>query len=731
MVLKFIYFLFLIHILTTPAYCGTVRQADRLPQPFLVIPQPKQIEINKGIGLESGQLRHLNTIGTFERPVMGSILSRLTESDTYGKQGILTLRLDDSENIPASAEGYVLKIENGNTEVSSRGKAGLFYGCQTLEQLLEDARDFNIPVPACIIIDFPTLPYRSVHIDVKHHLDHMHYYYSCIDRLARYKINAIIFECEDKMRYQKQPQVGAPQAISIDEMAALTRYALDRHIEISPLVQGLGHATYILKHPQYVPLRELSYNRWAFCPMDEGTYRVLFDLYSDAIKATPGARYLHIGGDEIGNIGLCPRCKPTADRKGKIGLHLFWLNKVCEFAAKAGRIPIVWDDMPLKEAGVHGTTRDATMDSSEVENLWKSAGHELEKLMSDFPKNCIYMRWNYTLSRQMGNKKALDWYRNNGLKAMIATAAQSGHAVLFPFDNREGDMSSRGIPAIKSFLELAARTGTEGVLCTAWDNRSPHFETYWRGFIASAAYSWSPGSYSLVEFDVAWMQREFGYSIPDYVNLYQKLRDAAVFWEEAFIRKGSREDSDNALIPLPGLHHQQAPVKPGKVEKIDFSFILIDMPDLLVPGHWSDEYAERLGRAESILKDYRFTSRKLEELYDRSKTNRYHWKVFIALNDFQVTAPRLLLALKKCDVAGIDASLKSGYEEVVKALQEFDRAWKDLQEVYSKTRFNAYPENYLPDRYYHYASQREDLTWMVQVEEIIYRSVNDFLENYP
>ncbi len=199
----------------------------------------------------------------------------------------------------------------------------------------------------------------------------MDYYYRSIDRLARYKINAVIFEFEDKLRYERQPLVGAPQAISIDEMAALTRYARERHIEISPLVQGLGHATFILKHEEYAHLRELPYNRWAFCPLNEGTYQVLFDLYRDAIKATPGSRYLHVGGDETGNIGLCPRCKPTADKEGMLSLNLYWLKRVCEFAEENGRIPIFWDDMPLKEGGVYETTHK-DMDTGEAARIWKS-----------------------------------------------------------------------------------------------------------------------------------------------------------------------------------------------------------------------------------------------------------------------------------------------------------------------------------------------------------------------
>ena len=124
---------------------------------------------------------------------MGEILSRLTESGQKGG-GILRLIWDEKGQAPRSPEGYLLKISDRNAEIISRGEAGLFYGCQTLEQLLEDARDFQTSVPACEITDCPALPYRAVHLDVKHHLDHRNYYYESMDRLARYKINAVIFE---------------------------------------------------------------------------------------------------------------------------------------------------------------------------------------------------------------------------------------------------------------------------------------------------------------------------------------------------------------------------------------------------------------------------------------------------------------------------------------------------------------------------------------------------------
>src|SRR5665647_1666359 len=86
---------------------------------------------------------------------------------------------------------------------------------------MEDARDQHINIPTCTITDYPNIAYRAVHVDLKHHLDATYYYYDMIDRLARIKINAIIIEFEDKLRYRKAASIGASDAISIEEFAAI------------------------------------------------------------------------------------------------------------------------------------------------------------------------------------------------------------------------------------------------------------------------------------------------------------------------------------------------------------------------------------------------------------------------------------------------------------------------------------------------------------------------------
>ena len=253
-------------------------------------------------------------------------------------------------------------------------------------------------------------------------------------------------------------------------------------------------------------------------------------------------------------------------------------------------------------------------------------------------------------------------------------------------------------------------------------------ETYWRGWITSAEYSWSPGGRTLEEYDAAYLQREYGLSIPDYAKFYAALREGVLLWEWAYNREGSRTDMENALFNLPGLAHWLPPKDESEPLKTDFNDRLIDLPDLNKPGSWSKIYEERLREAEKIAQQYPYISETVKSMYVNSRRNRYHWEIISAINDFQITAPHLLLALEQCDTEN-EMQQKEGIKKVNEAIDEFNSAWGNLQRVYSRTRFISYPYNYVPDRYFHFASQREDLTWMIQVEELFHEMIKQWMEN--
>jgi hexosaminidase len=218
--------------------------------------------------------------------------------------------------------------------------------------------------------------------------------------------------------------------------------------------------------------------------------------------------------------------------------------------------------------------------------------------------------------------------------------------------------------------------------------------------------------------------------MPDYLSFNNQLRKGSVLWYEAFFRNGNLLSDENALQSLTQLEHWLKPLEGREKIQFDYTSKLIELPDLKSPGSWSKKYKDLLDRAIIEMNNYKNLSERFTELYNTSKRNRYYWSLSKALYDLQSNTPNLLLALKECD-SGDKVQQKSGFENVKRAMNDFQKVWTEVQLVYEQTRFVAYPANYIPDRYFHLASQREDLTWMIQAQEIYFGMIKKWLQNKP
>lgn len=654
-------------------------EAKTLNECFRIIPKPQQIEVKKGEGLKFGDLRYVSVSDTVAMPVLGALMDGLPRVPKSGKGVILKLT---DKHVPESVEGYVLEIRPEGVVITSRGEAGLFYGCQTLEQLLEDSRDFHKEIPSMTITDYPAVPYRAVHFDTKHHLDRIEYYYRCIDKLARYKINGVIWEIEDKLRYMRRPEIGASHGISIQEMQAICRYAKERHVEISPLVQGLGHASFILKH--HWEARENPKSDWEFCPVNPKTYEIQFDLYKDALEAMPYGKYLHVGGDEITAIGIDERCQSTG--KSAFELQMYWLKKVCAFATEQGRILIFWDDMPLKYAGVMQII-SGDLQGEELEKKWNP--EKLDAAIDLFPKECIYMRWNYGDATKPAHRKILSWYKEKGLKVMGATAAASGNSVFMPRENSKA-------ADIRGFCGLIAENQLEGILATAWDDGSPHWETVWRGFIAQGEWGWNPAGRDIRSFKAAHGQREFGFLPKDsLMNFLDELEKEAFFFDGALVTSGRRN-------PAWGTGN----------------FILLDLPDKSNPGKWTEKYKQKIQEAKKAILQYESIKYGIQKAKQLALRNRYTLDVYEQTNALFGYPARLILVLQDYDQAVNESERQSALQKVYQVCEDFDVMRKNLEKVYSQTRLMQNPPGYVADmnHHQHLAAKSQNSDWLFWYE---------------
>ena len=660
---------------------SSCNSAIEKPGNFKLLPQPQEFVITGTSELRPVDLQYVFAKEKVELPKLGMILKNIKVTNVPSKAQI-SYHVDGSSDI--KPEGYTLDITNNQIQISAKDRAGLLYAFMTLEQLSEDALEQDVALPLVQIKDYPLLAYRAIQLDMKHHMEKTEYYYQLIDKLASYKVNGIIAEMEDKIKYKRQPLIGSDDALSITEWIKLSDYAMDRNIEISPLIQGLGHSSFVLKLDAYKGLRDDPESDWAYNPLDPKTYEVQFDLYLDAIEATPHGKYLHVGGDEVHTTG-------RNSGKSALELQLGWLNKVAEFAEEHNRIPIFWDDMPLKQAGVYKAMFNTKLTEQEVDSIWAENEHKLLEFLDLFPKNCIYMRWNYSDSEAIGNDRAMAWFRKNGFQVMGATAGQT-RWVLMP--QEESNMNN-----IRAFANTSINNELNGLLLTLWDDDSPHFELYNRGIIAFSEYTWSGEKRSKTDLKSAYRHREFSNTLSDTAYAFiDQLEQPVAFWKNSLL-KGNKRNY---------LKKSENPIEDA----------VIDFPDKNNKGTWSEKYAKRVEKAKNAMETGKIVASKIKNMQSKAIRNNYTLEVYEQVNKLVQFSSNALLLLNAYDQAQNEEEEMDAMKSIHQLPKEFEVLRRELEVVYSKTRILTKPDNYIldQDHHAHLANQSINFDWQFSAE---------------
>jgi len=656
---------------------------------FKFLPEPELVEIFGNSDLYPDSLRFYRLADDINLPVPPEFVKDLQETEKLSVPQIVFRR---ETSLQMDEEGYRLDITWDQVTISANKQAGLFYGYMTLQQLMIDAREQGVPLPQCYIEDTPKLAYRAIHLDMKHHMEKTEYYYELIDKLAHYKINAVIAEVEDKLGYERQPEIASEDALSMDEWKKLSDYADERYIEISPLVQGLGHASFILKHDKYKYLRDDPESDWAFNPLLPETYKVQFDLYRDALEALPHGDYLHVGGDEVHTTG-------RGSGMSELELQLTWLNRVCKFADEQDRTPIFWDDMPIKYADLYSPMFNTSYTRKEVNDMWKEKEHILDDYLDMFPDNSIYMRWNYSHPQAEGNIKAMEWFSEHNLDVMGATAGQTRWKLMPQNESNMENIRSFAntsieMKDIKSFESKSDPKEIDGLLLTLWDDDSPHFELYMRGILAFAEYTWSGDERSKEEIKAAYRHREYGSALSgEEYGFVDQLEEAVEWWNDGLLKSNSRNYLSTMEDPA--------------------SESVIDLPFTGEKSEWTSEYSLKLQGAAMALRNCNKVAAVLDTMKMQAVRNKYRLEVYEQVNNLVRFSGDAMFALQRYAIA----TNRQEEQEALAVLQqlsaEFTILRMRLQEVYGRTRILNKPAGYLldQDHHHHMANQSLNFDW--------------------
>ncbi|SDJ90240.1 hexosaminidase [Catalinimonas alkaloidigena] len=264
----------------------------------------------------------------------------------------LTLSADAT---PLGEEGYELTIAEEGIHLRANQPAGLFYGVQTLRQLLPPTREGTTPLSLATgtIRDVPTYAYRGSMLDVSRHFLGMDDVKQYLDWLASYKMNVLHLHLSDDQGWRIEikswpnltahggsTEVGGGEGgfFTQAQYQELVDYARQRYITLVPEIDMPGHTNAALasypelncngKAPELYTGTEVGFS--TFCTDKDVTYQFIDDVVRELAALTPGP-YLHIGGDE--------------SHVTKMEDYIPFVNKVQAIVQKHGKQVIGWDEI--------------------------------------------------------------------------------------------------------------------------------------------------------------------------------------------------------------------------------------------------------------------------------------------------------------------------------------------------------------------------------------------------
>ncbi len=365
--------------------------------------------------------------------------------------GKTTVRLELKKNAKTGDEGYTLDVSTSRISIVAKTPAGLFYGLQTVRQMMPPQIYSRVPVkekiswslPCAKITDEPRFAWRGANVDCARHFFSKEAIMRFIDTISWHKMNRFHWHLTEDQgwrieikKYPRLTEVGAwrsnllirenPEFVKEDsphwnkegqyggfysqkDIREIVKYAQERFITIVPEIEIPGHSSAaLLAYPEFscdgrppggLPLGGGVFGK-VYCPGKEKTFTFLTGIFEEVLDLFPG-EYVHIGGDECpkGAWEKCADCQKRIKDENLLAanghsaeerLQSYTLSRIQKFLESKGKKVIGWDE--IVEGGIpEGCTVMHWREYTDPK-IAPRAGHDL--IVATRPR--CYYNWAYS-----------------------------------------------------------------------------------------------------------------------------------------------------------------------------------------------------------------------------------------------------------------------------------------------------------------------------------------------
>jgi len=363
--------------------------ASLLAEDVRIIPEPVSVKAQTGHFTLTSVTNIAATVDSFASTAAWLSEHLHLQQGKGGKRITLTTPAD--RNV-LGAEGYTLSVTPSGIRISANTAAGIFYGMQTLLQLVPvgavPGQTTNIP---CVeITDYPRFGWRGLMLDVSRHFftkDEVKHY---VDDMVRYKYNTLHLHLSDdqgwRIEIKSLPQLTQHGAWRVartgrwgeylpplaneptpyggfytqEEMREIIRYAAERHVTILPEIDIPAHSLALISSYPNLSCTQLQYSvnpgarppmreDNALCIGNDSIYMVLDKIITEVAALFPNP-YIHIGGDEAfkGFWATCPKCQKRMhdeNLKNVDELQSYFVKRIETIVNSKGKKLIGWDEI--------------------------------------------------------------------------------------------------------------------------------------------------------------------------------------------------------------------------------------------------------------------------------------------------------------------------------------------------------------------------------------------------